>query len=161
MWITTRASRGSPWASPRNLGPSINTIYSDWIGAISPDGWCYLDDFLGPRPGGLGQEDIWQASITPLVDFNGDGKIDAADTAVLADNWGTSNCLCDIGPFPLGDGVEPTTMWLSTGAGPNWIPYECDKVYQRHEMQAWNSNQLIESFMGLGAKGGRGWETRQ
>jgi serine/threonine protein kinase/Tol biopolymer transport system component len=108
MWITTRASRGSPWASPRNLGPSINTIYSDWIGAISPDGWCYLDDFLGPRPGGLGQEDIWQATITPLVDFKGD-----------------------------------------------------DKVYTRHEMQARNSNQLSESFMGFAAKGGRGRETRQ
>jgi hypothetical protein len=108
MWITTRASRGSPWASPRNLGPSINTIYSDWIGAISPDGWCYLDDFLGPRPGGLGQEDIWQATITPLVDFKGDGK-----------------------------------------------------VYTLHEMQARNSNQLSESFMGFAAKGGRGRETRQ
>jgi hypothetical protein len=105
MWVTTRASRGSPWGAPRNLGSSINTIDSVWIRVISPDGWCYLDDYLGPRPGGLGQEDIWQATITPVVDFNGDGKIDAADMAVLVDNWGKNNSLCDIGPFPLGDGV--------------------------------------------------------
>jgi serine/threonine protein kinase/Tol biopolymer transport system component len=104
MWITTRASRGNPWGSPRNLGPSINTIYSDWIGAISPDGWCYMDDFLGPRPGGLGQEDLWQAFIIPVVDFNGDGQVDLVDLVMLIDNWGTNQTLYDIGPTPWGDG---------------------------------------------------------
>ncbi|MCU0913143.1 MAG: discoidin domain-containing protein [Planctomycetes bacterium] len=49
-------------------------------------------------------------------------------------------------------GVEPTTMWLSTGVGPNWIQYEFDKVYRLHELTVWNSNQLIESFLGFGAK---------
>jgi hypothetical protein len=49
-------------------------------------------------------------------------------------------------------GVEPTTMWLSAGAGPHWIQYEFDQVYKLHEMQVWNSNQLIEAFMGFGAK---------
>ena len=48
---------------------------------------------------------------------------------------------------------ESTDMWLS-GAGivPVWIQYEFDKVYKLHEMWVWNSNQLIESFLGLGAK---------
>jgi Tol biopolymer transport system component len=104
MWITTRASRGSPWGAPRNLGPSINTIYADWIQAISPDGSCYINDFLGPRPGGLGQEDIWQASITPVVDFNGDGKVDLVDLVMLIDDWGKNESVCDIGPMPWGDG---------------------------------------------------------
>jgi len=105
MWVTTRTSRDSPWSSPRNLGPSINTIYSAWIRAISPDGWCYIDDFLGPRPGGLGGEDIWQASITPVVDFNGDGQVDGKDVLCLASRWGTDDPLCDIGPFAWGDGT--------------------------------------------------------
>jgi len=109
-WMTTRASKGSPWGPPRNLGPSINTSYSEWITAFSPDGrLCYFGDFgllIHPqRPNGLGRADIWQAPIMPIVDFNGDGKVDAADMALLVADWGKSNPLCDIGPFAWGDGV--------------------------------------------------------
>jgi hypothetical protein len=50
-------------------------------------------------------------------------------------------------------GTEATTMWLSAGVPPNWIQYEFDQVYTLHELQVWNSNQLVESFLGFGAKG--------
>jgi hypothetical protein len=43
-------------------------------------------------------------------------------------------------------------MWLSTGAQPNWIQYEFDKVYKLQELWIWNSNQEIEAFVGFGAK---------
>lgn len=44
-------------------------------------------------------------------------------------------------------------MWLSAaGIQPIWIQYEFDKAYKLHEMWVWNSNQLIEAFLGLGAK---------
>ncbi len=49
-------------------------------------------------------------------------------------------------------GSEPTTMWMSAGAKPNWIQYEFDKVYKLHNLLVWNSNQLIENFLGFGAK---------
>ncbi|MCU0916153.1 MAG: discoidin domain-containing protein, partial [Planctomycetes bacterium] len=49
-------------------------------------------------------------------------------------------------------GTEPTTMWLSAGVPPNWIQYEFDKVYLLHQLMVWNSNQLIESFLGFGAR---------
>ena len=49
--------------------------------------------------------------------------------------------------------VDPTTMWLSTGVQPNWIQYQFDKVYKLSELWVWNSNQLIETLLGLGAKG--------
>ena len=49
--------------------------------------------------------------------------------------------------------TEETAIWLSstepTGA---WIEYEFDKVYKLHEMWVWNSNQMIESFVGYGFK---------
>lgn len=46
-----------------------------------------------------------------------------------------------------------TDMWLSGAGDPAvWIKYEFDKVYKLHEMWIWNSNQMIESFVGLGAK---------
>jgi hypothetical protein len=49
--------------------------------------------------------------------------------------------------------TDGTDMWLS-GAGvvPVWIQYEFDKTYKLHEMWVWNSNQLIEAILGLGAK---------
>ncbi len=49
-------------------------------------------------------------------------------------------------------GTEPTTMWMTSGAPPNWIQYEFDKVYKLYQLQVWNSNQLIEGFLGFGAK---------
>ncbi len=49
-------------------------------------------------------------------------------------------------------GADGPTMWLSTGAQPNWIQYEFDKVYKLHQLLVWNSNQLIEPFLGFGAK---------
>ena len=48
--------------------------------------------------------------------------------------------------------VDLKQMWLSTGTQPNWIQYEFDKAYKLHELWVWNSNQLIEAFVGFGAK---------
>jgi len=46
-----------------------------------------------------------------------------------------------------------TDMWLSgAGVTPAWIQYELDRPYKLHEMWVWNSNQIIESFIGLGVK---------
>jgi len=49
-------------------------------------------------------------------------------------------------------GTEGTTMWLTGGAAPNWIQYQFDKVYKLNDLKVWNSNQLIEGFLGFGAK---------
>jgi hypothetical protein len=48
---------------------------------------------------------MWQSSIIPIVDFNGDGAVDVADIDIMIDCWGTDDSLCDIGPMPWGDGV--------------------------------------------------------
>ncbi len=51
-------------------------------------------------------------------------------------------------------GTEPTSMWLSgKDTGGTWIQYAFDKVYKLDRLLAWNSNQLLESFIGFGAKG--------
>jgi len=51
-----------------------------------------------------------------------------------------------------GHSAELTQMWMSAGVQPNWIQYEFDKVYKLDELWVWNSNQLIENFLGFGAK---------
>ncbi|MGE5293941.1 MAG: LamG domain-containing protein, partial [Solirubrobacterales bacterium] len=43
-------------------------------------------------------------------------------------------------------------MWMTSGGLPSWIQYEFDKVYKLQEMWVWNSNQIIEAFLGFGAK---------
>ena len=47
-----------------------------------------------------------------------------------------------------------TEMWLSNvmGQTPAWIQYEFDNVYKLHEMWVWNSNQMVETAIGFGAK---------
>ena len=46
------------------------------------------------------------------------------------------------------------TMWLSSRDGdqPTWIEYEFDRAYKLHEMWVWNSNDSLESLIGLGFK---------
>ena len=51
-----------------------------------------------------------------------------------------------------GHSTEPMDMWFSKNTGPHWIQYEFDRIYALNELWAWNSNQLVEPFMGFGAK---------
>ena len=44
-------------------------------------------------------------SISPVVDFNGDGVVDIKDLLHLIDRWGQADPRCDIGPMPWGDGI--------------------------------------------------------
>ena len=44
-------------------------------------------------------------------------------------------------------------MWLSdVAAEPTWIQYEFDRFYKLDKMMVWNSNQMNEPSIGLGAK---------
>jgi len=103
LYVTTRATTDDPWSDPVNLGPTINSSYNEAYPSISADGRALF--FTSNRPGGFGDRDLWQVSIDPVVDLNGDGIVDAADMCIMVDNWGTDEPLCDIGPMPWGDGI--------------------------------------------------------
>jgi Tol biopolymer transport system component len=106
LWMAIRSNDGADWNTPVNLGPIINTANSEYCPSISSDGMTlYFSDLPIPRPGGYGFEDIWQASIIPIVDLNSDGIVDAEDMSIIVDHWGTDDSLCDIGPMPWGDGI--------------------------------------------------------
>jgi serine/threonine protein kinase/Tol biopolymer transport system component len=51
-----------------------------------------------------------------------------------------------------GHSTDAKDMWWSIGAGPNWIQYEFDRVYNLHELWVWNFNTVLDPFMGFGAK---------
>ena len=112
IWCSRRATTDSSsnslynphfWESPVNVGPRVNTSSREDWSMISPDGSTLY--FSSNRSGGFGGLDLWQAPIIRIMDFNTDGKVDAQDMGLLADNWGQSKLLCDIAPFAWGDGV--------------------------------------------------------
>jgi len=101
LWMARRVSRTAPWEPAVNLGPIINSPEYDCRPCLAPDGsalyfaWNWPDRRAKP----------WKASIIPIVDFNGDGIVDARDMDLLAADWGKSDSVCDIGPLAWGDGV--------------------------------------------------------
>jgi hypothetical protein len=48
------------------------------------------------------------APILPIADFNGDGKVDGKEVLAMAQHWGQSQRLFDIGLSPMGDGTVDT-----------------------------------------------------
>jgi len=97
LWVTRRTSISDPWSQPVDLG---------WV-AVSPrfsaDGSVM---YIGSHEyGSYGGGDLFQVSVQPIVDFNGDGSLDCVDICDLVDHWGTDISLYDIGPMPWGDGV--------------------------------------------------------
>jgi len=103
LWATTRKSTIDPWSRRFNLGPIVNSSFTDSDPTISASGTTLY--FTSNRPGGIGNYDLYQAVILPIVDFNRDLKVDSADMHIMVDNWGTDESLCDIGPMPWGDGI--------------------------------------------------------
>jgi len=100
IWVTRRESRDAEWGEPVNLGAPVNSSNSESSPSISADG-----SMLYFTVGGYGSGDVYQSSIIPIVDFNGDGVVDSTDMCIMVDHWGTDEPLCDIGPMPWGDGI--------------------------------------------------------
>jgi len=103
IWMSKRPTVSDDWGPPVNLGPPVNTVYTEGRPSISSDGSTLY--FSSSRSGGHGYVDLWQAPIIPIVDLNSDGIVDATDMCIIVDHWGTDEPLCDIGPMPWGDGI--------------------------------------------------------
>jgi len=103
LWLARRPTINAPWGPSVNLGPIVNGSSNENGPCLSADGSVLY--YSSDRPGGRGSQDMWQVSISPVVDLNADGIVDAADMCVIVDYWGTNEPLCDIGPMPWGDGI--------------------------------------------------------
>jgi len=104
LWVAMRATMYDDFGPPLKLPPQINiSSYLNNSPSLSADGSTLY--FTSDRPGGVGSYDLWQVSISPVVDFNGDGIVDSADMCIMVDHWSEDYSLCDIGPTPWGDGI--------------------------------------------------------
>ena len=75
-------------------------------------------------------------------------------TATASSSFGASGPEKTIDGSGLADdvhGVAASDMWIS-GAIPATIEYAFDRAYKLHELWVWNSNQIIEAFVGFGGK---------
>ncbi|MFC1635158.1 hypothetical protein ACFL5Z_09970 [Planctomycetota bacterium] len=104
MYMTMRPTVSDAWRPAVNLGPMINTPYYDISPSLSTDG-CTLHFAHNDVTGWGGNFKIYLTTISPVVDLNGDGIVDALDMCIMVDHWGTDEPLCDIGPMPWGDGI--------------------------------------------------------
>ena len=114
-----------------------------------------VDEVNAPPDSTIYKGQIWSFTVEPIAHQISGGNITAT---------ASSSSSADTGPEKTIDGsglntndqhsAVATDMWLSslTGPQPTWIKYEFDKAYKLHEMWVWNSNQSLESFVGLGMK---------
>lgn len=101
--VAVRGTAQGPWSIPMNLGAPVNGTSWDGNADLSADGRELY--FVSDRGGGQGATDVWMVALSPIVDFNGDGKVDEEEVRIITASLGADDPLCDIGPTPFGDGV--------------------------------------------------------
>jgi Tol biopolymer transport system component len=83
IWVTRRKTQDADWGEPMNLGSPVNTSAYETSPALSADGSIlYFSHNPWPESSGFGAGDIYQVSIEPIVDLNGDGIVNAAEYAL-------------------------------------------------------------------------------
>ncbi len=101
--VAARSTPQAPWGKPISLGAPVNGVSWDGNAELSADGRTLY--FVSTRNNSAGYTDLYQVSINPIVDFNGDGKVDDAEVRIMTESLGKDDPLCDIGPTPFGDGI--------------------------------------------------------
>jgi len=73
IWVARRATENDPWGVPVNLGPPVNSGYTEQSQSLSPDGllllFSDLNSTTSPRPGGYGACDMWMTRRASLSDL--------------------------------------------------------------------------------------------
>ena len=111
IFVSTRPSRDDGWGVPSRLPVLSSGRHEMGLTFACGDSALYFgrsDPYIAStsfvRDPARATSDIWQVEVTPVVDLNGDGIVDAADVCFMIGSWHTNDLLCDIAPLPLGDG---------------------------------------------------------
>ncbi len=105
-----------------NAAPD-NTVFKGQV-------WSFaVEPFAYPIANVTATASSFQAGMTPQNAVNGSG-LDTQDQ----------------------HSTDLTQMWMTGGGMPAWIQFELEKVRKLDRMLVWNSNQMIEGFLGFGAK---------
>jgi hypothetical protein len=149
----TNATRAEPLGLLVSKDQS-DTTYNPGPLAFGKTYYWRVDEVNAPSAGGtIYKGDVWSFTVEPY-------SIAIPDVNATA----SSSSDATTGPEKTvdGSGLDPDDQHSTTGADmwlsakgvpfPHWIQYEFDKVYKLDEMWVWNSNQTLESIVGLGAE---------
>jgi hypothetical protein len=93
---------------------------------------------------------VWSFTVEPLAYPIGNVTATASS---FQEGMGPENTVNGSGLDAVDQhSTELADMWMTTSDAPHWIQFEFDKVYRLDSLLVWNSNQMIESFLGFGAK---------
>ncbi len=94
--------------------------------------------------------EVWSFTVEPLAK---PVETIVATASAANSNMEPEKTIDGSGLNELGQhSTEAKEMWLTNNSEKCWIQYEFDNVYKLHEMWVWNSNQVIETFVGFGIK---------
>ncbi|MCH8120644.1 MAG: LamG domain-containing protein, partial [Planctomycetes bacterium] len=141
---------------------------NDGIGGITQDANSYappqlldfgktyywrVDEVNAPPDSTIFEGEVWQFTVEPFTYPIAGDNIIATASSTGQEGMGPENTINGSG-LDANDlhSTEATDMWLSSDEPNAWIEYELDKVHKLHQMWVWNSNQAMESILGLGYK---------
>ena len=110
-----------------------------------------VDEVNAPPDNTVFKGSVWSFTVEPYSYPIAGTSITATASSSQA-NMGPENTINGSGLTGDQHGTDGGTMWMSKGVPPNWIQYQFDAVYKLDKLLVWNSNQMIESFIGFGAK---------
>jgi hypothetical protein len=104
MKMSVRRTRDGDWGPAVDISATLCPEHQKrYNPELSPDGRVLY--FVSHDFGAFTERKVWQASIMPKVDFNGDGMVDLVDLDLMTAHQGTDHSFYDVGPMPWGDGV--------------------------------------------------------
>ncbi len=149
------AGRTNPLNTLVSLGQDANSYDPAGTLMLGQTYYWRIDEVNAPPASTIHKGPVWSFTVEPV-------SYPMPATSVTA--TASSSNSADMGPEKTIDGsglndrdehsADPTHMWLSNKAGPQpaWIQYAFDRVYRLDRMWVWNSNQLLESVLGFGAR---------
>ena len=143
------ASRANPKGVLASQGQADTSFDPAGVFAYGQTYYWRIDEVNTSADATIFKGDVWSFTAEP---YGYPVKPVAATASSAQPSMGPENTINGSGLTGDLHGTEGPTMWLSSGVQPNWIQYEFDKAYKLYDLKVWNSNQLIESFIGFGAK---------
>jgi hypothetical protein len=158
------------WTAPANvaahqvyLGTDLNTVTNATVGEEVTDAtydpaalvygqtYYWRVDEVNAVSAKVTKGDVWSFTVEtfsyPIT------KVTATASSSQV-GMGPENTVGGVGLNALDQhSTDAKQMWLSGDVTPVWIQYEFDKAYKLDELWVWNSNQLVEAFVGFGVKG--------
>ncbi|MCH7919750.1 MAG: discoidin domain-containing protein, partial [Planctomycetes bacterium] len=141
------AGRADPAGALASEGQTETTFDPSRL-AFGETYYWRVDEVNGTPDFTIHRGDIWSFTTEPF-------SIPITNiTATASSSFGASEPEKTIDGSGLVDDLHGTSagnMWISAGI-PATLEYAFDRAYKLHELWIWNSNQVIEAFVGFGVK---------